>query len=283
VRANLQQARNRATQLLVLSEALGEPLMLHAAHIMLAYTRGHLGELRPALDHLAVAASYEQPGYSAFYRSVSALDPGVARLAQEGRLLWLVGEPDRALDKVNEALGRARQMAVPNTIGFALVWAGYVHQMRVEREQVRQCAREALALAAEHGLADVAGWATLLDGWASDDPGSAARAMSASLAAQRTFGSEIARPHQLALLAEVHLRVGDTDAALLTLDDAADQAAATGDRYYEAEVHRLIGTARLARGELTLAHDQFQRALKLARLQGAGSFEARAVASLAQH
>ncbi len=59
---------------------------------------------------------------------------------------------------------------------------------------------------------------------------------------------------------------------------------ATGERWLEAELHRLRGEALLARApaEEAAAEAAFQRALAIARQQGARWWELRAVTSLAR-
>jgi predicted ATPase len=103
---------------------------------------------------------------------------------------------------------------------------------------------------------------------AGDDPDAGAAVIRESLAAQRMFGSEIARPHQLGLLAEVFMRAGRQAEAATTLDEALAQAARTGDRYYEPELYRLKGDT--------------VRALETARRQGSRLFEQRAAAGFAR-
>ena len=252
VRGELAKAREIAGDLVAAGEHTGDARVLQVAHTVSGYSIGHLGELALALDHLRRAAGYAKPEHHQFFASVNALDPAVAAPAHEGRLLCLVGERDAAVERVNAALTLARRIGNPNAIGFALVYAAYVHQMRNEPEAVLERTGEALALAVEHGLADVLGWATVWRGWARAVGGEADTAptgMAAALAAQRSFGSEIARGHQLALLAEVLILAGRTDDALAALDEGLAHVSRTGDRYYEPELHRLRGEVRQLRGE----------------------------------
>ena len=285
VRADLARALETARYLLALSEHTGDPRMILASHVLLGYTRGHLGELQPALDHLTRAELLFDSSYHPFYEAVSALDPRVAGLAQQGRLLCLLGFPDRALEMAREGVALARSLRSPNSIGFALVWQAYVHQMRCEPDAVRDATSEALRLAAEHGLADVHAWATVWHAWTSTDPRASITVMQASLEAQRRFGSEIARPHQLALVADVMTRAGDVDSALRIVDEGLRQATRTGDRYYEPELHRLKGELLLRGAAATpdtarRAAVCFSTAIDVARRQGSRLFEERAAGCL---
>ncbi len=252
VRADLDKARATAAELLAAGERTGDARVQQVAHTVSGYTIGQQGEIDLELDHLRRAAEVFRPEHHQFFASVNALDPSVAAPAQEARLLCLAGARDAALSKAESALELARTLGNPNTTGFALVYAGYVHQMRDEPEAVLERTAEALALGDEHGLADVIGWATVWRGWALARRGESEGAIASmrhALAAQRSFGSEIARGHQLALLAEALILAGRTDEALDAIAEGLDHVARTGDRYYEPELHRLRGEIRRGRGE----------------------------------
>ena len=60
-----------------------------------------------------------------------------------------------------------------------------------------------------------------------------------ALSAQRSFGSEIARPHQLGLVADVLRLAGRSDEARRVIDEALEHAERTGDRYYNGELRKL--------------------------------------------
>ena len=71
---------------------------------------------------------------------------------------------------------------------------------------------------------------------------------------------------------------------LATLDDALAKAAASGERGWDAEIHRLRGelTGRLPHPDPAKAEDSFRTALAFAREQGTRGYELRAAVSLAQ-
>jgi DNA-binding winged helix-turn-helix (wHTH) protein/predicted ATPase len=273
VSGKLTSARAIAAELVAAGEHSGDARVLEVAHTVSAYTTGHMGELHLALDHLRQAAAHFRPEHLPFFASVNALPPTIAGPAHEGRVLWLVGQPDAALARAAAALALARQTGSPNAIGFALVYLTYVHQMRNEPDAVLERTGEALALAAEHGLADVMGWATVWRGWALAQRGdvqTAIASMRHALAAQRSFGSEIARPHQLALLAEVLLQAGTAGEARMAIEEGLAHVERTGDRYYEPELYRLRG--ELARLEGRDGDADFAAALRSAQAMKAEGF-----------
>ena len=91
-------------------------------------------------------------------------------------------------------------------------------------------------------------------------------------------------PAILAFIAEAELARGDVVPALGSIEDASRRIEIYGERFYEAEVHRLRGEALLAGAapDSTLAESCFLRAIDVARHQQARSFELRGTASLAR-
>jgi predicted ATPase len=86
----------------------------------------------------------------------------------------------------------------------------------------------------------------------------------------------------LGCLAEAHLQAGELDDALSALDRAAETAATTGERHYQAELYRLRGAVLTETGDGAEAASWFQRAIDVSRSQQAKSLELRAATSLAK-
>jgi predicted ATPase len=88
----------------------------------------------------------------------------------------------------------------------------------------------------------------------------------------------------LTLLAEALALAGKIEEGLAALDDALGTAAVSGERGWDAEIHRLRGefTARLPYPDPAKAEDSFRTALAIAREQGTRGYELRAATSLAR-
>jgi predicted ATPase len=86
------------------------------------------------------------------------------------------------------------------------------------------------------------------------------------------------------LLAEAYGQVRQVEAGLAILREALTVVEYTGERSYEAELHRLTGQLLLARSAAhhTEAEACFRRALDVARHQQAKSWELRAAMSMAR-
>src|SRR5262249_38783884 len=87
---------------------------------------------------------------------------GLSRLAQ---VLWLLGYPDQALQRSQEALTLARALAHPASVVSALYFAAHVHMYRREGQRTYAQAEVVLGLAREHAFAIRVAQATILRGW----------------------------------------------------------------------------------------------------------------------
>jgi predicted ATPase len=109
-----------------------------------------------------------------------------------------------------------------------------------------------------------------------------------AMAAFRAAGAELERQYWLALLSEVYAKMERPQQGRHALAEARAIVAKTGERFWEAELHRLEGELALLstrpRQELSLleAESSFHQALEVARRQEAKSLELRAATSLAR-
>ena len=91
-------------------------------------------------------------------------------------------------------------------------------------------------------------------------------------------------PYNLALLAEGHATAGQPKEALSFVAEALAWSQRTGERWFEAEQHRLKGELlrSYSRGNEAEAEACLQQALNMARAQSARWWELRAAMSLAR-
>jgi predicted ATPase len=146
---------------------------------------------------------------------------------------------------------------------------------------------DCVTVASEHGFALWAARGRVLQGWADAQRGEAttgiARIRDGMAAAQAT-GARLSTPFYLALLVEALALAGKIEEGLAALDDALAKAAVSGEKGWDAEIHRLRGelTARLPYPDPAKAEESFRTALAIAREQGTRGYELRAATSLAQ-
>lgn len=91
-------------------------------------------------------------------------------------------------------------------------------------------------------------------------------------------------PLCLSILARGHAQLGHFDDAWRCIDEAIAAVEAAGERWNEADVHRITGEIALLSPERDAAEAQthFERAIEIARAQQARFWELRAATSLAR-
>jgi predicted ATPase len=160
-------------------------------------------------------------------------------------------------------------------------------------DQIRrdvQCLRERvaalIALAIEHGFTQWQAAGVALDGWALVEDGRAKKGIARieeGLQAWRATGASIFVPYFLGIVGTAHGAAGRVAEGQRLLADALDAVRASGERWFEPELHRLNGELlSLAGGDRATAEACFLSAMAVAREQAAKLWELRAATSLAQ-
>jgi TOMM system kinase/cyclase fusion protein len=284
--AEYQTARELAEQGLSLAQRDQDPALMLVAHHALGTTAYFLGEVSLARAHLEQGMALydlQQHHYLAFRYG---MDLGVWCLSYGAWPLWLLGYPEQALQRCQEALTLARKLAHPFSLTHALYYAAYLHYFRREEHAAQEQAETAMALASEKGFPQMVAAGMITRGWALAMQGQGEEGivqLHQGMAAFRSAAGGLDRPRYLALLAEAYGQVGQIEAGLTTLAEALAVAHKTGGRYWEAELYRLKGELVLRRASpIEEAEGCFRQALEIARQQQVKSLELRAVTSLSR-
>jgi len=283
-----QTAQELAEQLLRQAERQPEmgPRML--GQYLLGQVLFLRGALEEAAQHFAQAiAAYDLREHRQLAH-VYGIDLGVITRSLGALVLWLRGYPDRALVQSQEAWTLAREVAHPLSLVLAQVWLACLHQFRQEAQAAHDWAAGSIALAVHQGFsAQYVAWGTMPQGWALTQQAQwvagMAKLREGSAAAFAT-GSELWRSYFLALLAEATGAAGQPEDGLRLLAEAQDVMTRTNERFYEAELFRLMGVLHLARSPAAQAEAEghMRHALNVARRQQAKSWELRAALSLSR-
>ncbi|AEI82301.1 adenylate cyclase family protein (plasmid) [Cupriavidus necator N-1] len=289
IRGEHQTAYALGEALLALAERMQDPVLLVHAQTTLGATSFLLGEPHRALAHLEQGLAYYQPEQQGVHYGLYGQDPGVRGLSILARVLWYLGYPDQARDRAQEALVLARKLQHPFSLALAVTFAAETYQCRHEVQLVQECADAAIELSTEQGFPFWLAWGNIMKGWALAEQGRNEEGISRidqGLAVYQALGAELCRPYFLALQAMVYASAGQARMGLDILADALVGAGKTGERYYEAELHRLKGEFLLQCGNVPTNQEEaracFHRAIEIARRQGAKSLELRAAISLAR-
>jgi class 3 adenylate cyclase/predicted ATPase len=288
LRAELQTVQALGEQLLALAQQQAQDsAMLVAAHRALGTTLFWLGAVASAQTHFArgiVLYDAQQHRTSAVLHGEVA---GVICHIHAAWALWYLGYPDQGLARSQEALLLAQQSAHPFSLSFVLSYIAQFHQFRREVRFTQEHAEAAISLATDQGFPQWKGVGALQRGWSLTHQGQVrdgVEQLTQGLRAYRATGAELARPYYLALLAEAHSIIGQSEAGLAVLTEALTLVDKTEERWYEPELHRLKGELLLQQNSDNQAEAEncFQQAISIAHSQQAKSLELRATTSLAR-
>jgi class 3 adenylate cyclase/predicted ATPase len=287
VGAELQTTRELAEQLFTLAKRVQDPALLLEAHRVMGLTMFWLGESAPARAHLEQGTALYDPQQHRSHAFVYGQDPGVACRCLAAWPIWVLGYPDQALQSTNEALTLAQELTHPFSLVYALNMAVLAHHFRREVQAVQERAEELIGLSTEQGFPMWLAYGTILRGWALTAQGEGAEGIAQinqGLVAHRATGAEIQRPYFLSLLAEAHGEVRQPEEGLTVLVEALAIVDNTGERYWEAELHRRKGELLLMQQGQKVGESEecFRQALDTARRQQAKSLELRAAMSLSR-
>jgi predicted ATPase len=286
-RAEHQRAHALGEQLLTLAQHAQDTAMLVATHRAWGTTMFWLGAGASAHRHFAqgVALYDAQQHRSSAFRYGE--DAGVLCHMFAAWTLWYLGYPDQGLTRSHEAVTLAQQRAHPFSLGFVLSMAAMFHQFRREMRATQERADAAIRLTKEQGFPYFMALSSLMRGWALAHQERAQEGIeqyTQGLMTYRATGAELLRPYLLTLLADVHGILGKPETGLVVLGEALTLVDSSGERFYEAELHRLRGALLLQQSLDNEAEAEtcFHHALEIARTQQARSFELRTATSLAR-
>jgi len=285
LRAALGEAQTLAEYLLKSAENADDAVYKVLAHQALGFTLFAQGKFVSAHAELERSISYCEDSRARTYLDLSAQDPRVHVRSYDGMALWLLGYPDRALQICAEARHYADASQHPFSEAFARTIGLRVHQFRGEAAIVADQANAAITFCEEHEFVHYLAMGLILRGWANAQQGEFENGVAdiqEGLEKERATGALLLETYALGLLADACIRnkhYGQAfdflEQARLRLDDK------NSERFYAAEIYRLLGEAYLQSGQNPeQAKYFFNESLKIAREQKAKSLELRTCLSM---
>ena len=243
------------------------------------------GELLACVEHATAGAGlYEVGEHAGMAARYGNHDAGACGRGFHAMALALHGDLVAARTASHAAIGLTDELAHPFSQALALFIAAMFEQIARDHIAARQHAERSARLAAEHGFAAISAWASCIVSWAMVVNGERAPGISgirAGLSAAQATGTKLWQSYFFGLLADACRIAASTSEGLAAVRSGLDAARTTNERFYEAELLRFEG--ELVRATATDPQRSvalLERAVEVAKLQGAHLLELRALVSL---
>ena len=244
-----------------------------------------IGRFSASRSHLEAALGLYDLDFHGPLVHQTGFDPQVTNRTYLGIVLVCLGYPEQALARVNAAIAEARRLAHPPSLAVCVASGGIPLTLVGDNAALSEWTDELAAVAAEQGFSYWQAVAIYNRGWIKVNTGDVFEGVSllrSGLAAFRATGAEAWTPYLLGLLAKGCEMAGQNEETMALLDEALRIAKRTGERWFEAELHRHKGQLLLQQGHAEAAEDLYHKALGIALEQEAKLWELRAAVSLAQ-
>jgi adenylate cyclase len=280
----LNKAQEFAKQFLDLAERQENPALLVGSYHALGQTLFFHGDL------IAARKTVEQ--------GIALFDPERHRLSnwpggQPGEqcylygafALWMLGYPDQALRRSEEALAMANELSNIANLINTLAFAATVHVLRRDLSAARRRAKTTMEMSVEQRHSFYLGHGSVSHGWAraaQDQVEDGIAEIDQGIATFRATSAQTWIPYFLGLQAETYARAERIDDGLASVAEALALAEDTEQHCWQAELNRIKGGLLLAASSKNPgeAESCFSQALDIARHQQAKSWELRAAVSL---
>ena len=285
VRGECLAAKEAGTHMAAIAQASNDDVLLINACMHAQIACHHLGEFRQAQEYTAAVVALA-PHACPTERCISVLDPVVASLAESSRNSWITGYLARSLADSEAAVALGRELRHPDSLAFAWAFHGWMRGYRGDWRTCIASTESGIAIARESGSVQTLAWNRCIHGWALAHLGefeSGRSELSEGMDASKAIMGQVALPQFIAMMAEVLLVGQQPAAAEAWLARAIEFDTLHDDRYFAAEVRRLLAVCLTARGETEGARAYLHSALEISRSQGAVLFALRAGLTLAEH
>jgi len=278
----LDAVRELAEESRRLAADVDDPVLRSHFHLILASEAVLRGELERAIHEAAEC-----------HDAAAGVDP--RRLAVDfphdfttfaylcsGWAAWLAGRPDEAHDKIRAALQRK---STPFGIVIAKGMAMAVALFRRDRETVEDLHLAISSVLKDFGIPWPYPLASACEGWLLVTGGEIERAIERlcrGVVDAESSGTRHCMTLLLTVLAEAQLARAAVADGLAAVDRAMEFAERSGERFWEAEIHRVRGELLRCAGDHESAEQSLRQGLAVSQSQGALSLELRCASSLAK-
>jgi class 3 adenylate cyclase/tetratricopeptide (TPR) repeat protein len=281
----LEQARNRAQELVTLGQHAADPdLLLEAFHCRWS-TAWFRGDVATSLkDSREGVERYDPARHSWMGPVFGGHDPGVCAHQVQAATLCLSGFIGEGKKRFEQALSLAELLKHPHTLAFALQNGMLINQLIGDHKAVERVGQRLIELADKYNFPPQRAHALMLSGWAccvGQDSEAGLEMMEAEFPRASAIGPLFR--YYAALLAEARAKFGRVSDALTVLRWALDTLTEPGIGFYVPELYRLQGVCllRLDSHNQEEALSSLQMAVDIAKQQKALLYQLKAAIDMA--
>jgi predicted ATPase len=284
-RGEFDLAQRLVGDLLHLSRQRNDTAGLILGHYPSGLSQFFVGRFALSRSHLEEVLALYDPASHHSLVDHAGIHPHLASQAYLSLSLSCLGYPDQGLSRIRSTITAARMLSHPPTLAANLAVETRLSSLLGENATLREQVDQLVAVATEQGLLYWRAQGVIYRGWVEVTTGDTTEGISLlrrGLIAYQATGTEALIPYHLALLARACVIAGQVDEAATFLDEALQIVEKTGERWFEAELHRLKGQLLLRQGHCAAAEELYRRAFNIAREQEAKLWELRAAASISR-
>ena len=285
-RGEPQAALALADQFLEIANGIGTPAVLAHAYYVQALPRSLIGDLTGARQHFDRAL--EQYREEDIISAPISINPGLGSLMFSIQNESVLGRPEVALRRLNDAIALARRQNNPYALALASGLGAREYAIQGDFKRSLEASEEAVRLSTELGFRLPNALGKISIAWLRARTGeaeSSADQIREGLAEFNAQNFHFYRSWNLQLLAEVQALTGSVNEALVTVEQALQTN--PNELLHRPDALRLRGELQLrsvggGKARVELAELDFREAIELARNIAGKSHELRATTSLAR-
>jgi len=283
-RGRMREARATAEKTMIGAQKTGIEPIIAGAHQALGTCCLWMGDFALGRDHIEQAVAILDRDVQRYLRTPDV--PVVPSRCQLAWVLFMLGYPDQARARIEEALALAAQLGRPFSTAFALLQSIAITNLRRDTANLRTQIETLIEASRENGFPYYVAGGEMSMGRLLIEEGRLDEGMAQlreGLSALIATGAGVVHRYGQILLAESCLIAKRREEGLSTIEAGLRGAETMDHRLGEAELHRL-------RGELMLldprdergAEEEMRTAIEIAQRQQGKSWELRASTSLAR-
>lgn len=261
--------------------------LIHIINWVYGFNLIWLGELSTALSEFDKMIDFYDPLKHSELHHLYGSDPGIVCRIWSSWTLWLLGFPEKALIRCQQAIELGQKLGDPDSQILAQELTGFLQLLMREPDESNDLIQSCSVLLAQYVRPLFSADLEFMQGISQVQKKALETGLtniSRGLETLQAIGTRSMLSMRFTFHAEAFLRYGQMEQATRILQQAEDFIEETGERFYQAETLRVKGEMLLIQSpdNAEKAEACFKQAIQVAKHQEAKTLELRAAMSLAR-